>query len=635
MEKALKRITKPLAETAAAVKTFPEDCSSLMGKKCCVPGCRSGYAGEPKGAYKSAQSLGPSDPRVNEGKLGENSAVCSKHFKAIKFTMKFFVCSSYIKPKSNLMLVQFSDSDYQEASQDMWRHRTEPLKLRILKKEAVPFRSDNLPSYFSTSLPEPKSPTATSLSRHERAEQRVEDASEAFLRKDRISSLKDLQKKLDRTCMPRGIVEVEQDGELLFISIDKDKDVPMISFSMAVNESLEVRLCAHGLKVPMEKVSHLTGLESKVELCSQSRMPSNNVLKPCIDLLDGVLQDVEDGLQQKLLFIKDQLNLASKSPFQRRYSTLLLATAVMWHNISPALYRQIQSEGLITLPHDKYLQRISGGLSMQTGLPSATESYLRTRIEKLSTEERQFFEAERKIRFKSLVKVNKLTMTEVTDIFREPEEHKAKINEEGDKLLACLSSDNLCSESVVQLSGEEGVVYYIGGHIAKSLLKRTKCKSCSTLLAKSHSPPNLELLEDDEEGNSKKEEFLQLLNRGDLVTPSDLVYLTCMHALQLKAELFDDDYIQELFLASSYPQAVFVNILTKKISNTSASDSIFGQVCDSSHSFQAFVPFIAAKFFNCMSKNFVQSINDKIHAGRKRGNVKESSSVRKIAKLQS
>ncbi|QQP48639.1 Hypothetical protein FKW44_009013 [Caligus rogercresseyi] len=38
---------------------------------------------------------------------------------------------------------------------------------------------------------------------------------------------------------------------------------------MAVNESLEVSLCAQGLKVPIEKVSHLTGLESKVELCSQ------------------------------------------------------------------------------------------------------------------------------------------------------------------------------------------------------------------------------------------------------------------------------------------------------------------------------------------------------------------------------
>ncbi|QQP56558.1 Hypothetical protein FKW44_001256, partial [Caligus rogercresseyi] len=88
---------------------------------------------------------------------------------------------------------------------------------------------------------------------------------------------------------------------------------------------------------------------------------------------------------------------------------------------------------------------------------------------------------------------------------------------------------------------------------------------------------NLELLEGDEEGSSKKEEFLQLLNRGGLVTPSDLVYLTCMHALQLKAEFFDDDYTQELFLASSFLHAVFVNILTKKISNTSASDSIFGQ----------------------------------------------------------
>ncbi|QQP40341.1 Uncharacterized protein FKW44_014348, partial [Caligus rogercresseyi] len=126
-------------------------------------------------------------------------------------------------------------SDYQEASQDMWRHRTEPLKLHILKKKAVPSRYDNLPSYLSNVLPEPRSATAKSSSRHERASQRVEDASEAFLRKDRISSLKDLQKKLDRTCIPRGIVEVEQDGELLFISIEKDKEKDMISFWQSMN----------------------------------------------------------------------------------------------------------------------------------------------------------------------------------------------------------------------------------------------------------------------------------------------------------------------------------------------------------------------------------------------------------------
>ncbi|QQP36641.1 Hypothetical protein FKW44_021802 [Caligus rogercresseyi] len=85
--------------------------------------------------------------------------------------MKLFVCSSFIKQKSNLLFGQFSDSDYQEASQDMWRHRTEPLKLRILKMEAVPSRYDNLPAYLSTSLPEPRSATATSSSCHEQAAQ--------------------------------------------------------------------------------------------------------------------------------------------------------------------------------------------------------------------------------------------------------------------------------------------------------------------------------------------------------------------------------------------------------------------------------------------------------------------------------
>ena len=206
-----------------------------------------------------------------------------------------------------------------------------------------------------------------------------------------------------------------------------------------------------------------------------------------------------------------------------------------------------------------------------------------------------------------------------------------------EKLLSTLPSQELSAEC--KLSGEEGVVFYVAGYIARSILKKNKCESCQSLLIQSLSSPEICFADEDSgEKNAKtRMEFLQSVDRGGLVTPSELVYLTCMHALQLKKEVFDGGNVQKTFLSFTVPRDVFVSTLVRKISNTPDCASTLNQACEESHEFMTFVPQITKQFFNCVSKNFISGLNDTIHEGRKRGpqHPKDSQGTRKIAKLQS
>lgn len=53
----------------------------------------------------------------------------------------------------------------------------------------------------------------------------------------------------------------------------------------------------------------------------------------------------------------------------------------MWQNTSPALYRQIKNEGVLTLPTAKYVRRLSSGLDVDSGfeVSDATRAYLQAR----------------------------------------------------------------------------------------------------------------------------------------------------------------------------------------------------------------------------------------------------------------
>jgi hypothetical protein len=67
----------------------------------------------------------------------------------------------------------------------------------------------------------------------------VEAAAAAFLQMDEIGSLEEIKEKLDRSCMPSGIVEKSSSTELVFLNTMKDDNgIPTIGFYLQINDDL-------------------------------------------------------------------------------------------------------------------------------------------------------------------------------------------------------------------------------------------------------------------------------------------------------------------------------------------------------------------------------------------------------------
>jgi hypothetical protein len=263
----------------------------------------------------------------------------------------------------------FSDTDFIEESQDSNLHRPtrlDPLKLHLLKKDAVPSQFPNVASYLSSAAPEPRSETATSCSRRDREASRMDEAADVFLQEDEVESLEEMREKLDRSCLPKGIIEVEQDNQLFFLFFGNDSSSgPQVTFSLVISENMTVSMFSRGVKVQLAQIAHISGL-GRICKCSQvlnilsflkafseSALPRDDTIRHCILLLELLMLTADEDFKRKLCFIAEQLDLATKSRHQRRYSALLLATAVMWDNVSPALYHQIVAEELLSLPGEK------------------------------------------------------------------------------------------------------------------------------------------------------------------------------------------------------------------------------------------------------------------------------------------
>ena len=246
---------------------------------------------------------------------------------------------------------------------------------------------------------------------------------------------------------------------------------------------------------------------------------------------------------------------------------------------------------------------------------------------------RQVLEGEKKIRVRCLVKFNRLSMAEIGEIFKVTD--SSRIDEETTVLLSMLPTEQVLENPLDD--GEEGIVFYIAGYISRSILKRKnihghKCDSCIKMLTGDKELSEVEFLEDhgDSALQKAKEDFLKSIDRGGLVEPSELVYLVCTHALQLRDVLFKGGELQNTLLQTSCPQSVFVRVLINMIENKPEASVLFDQQCEKEHKFKDLIPTIAAKFFNCLSKNFAAKVNDEIHASKSVPQVMGQKSQKKL-----
>jgi hypothetical protein len=226
-------------------------------------------------------------------------------------------------------------------------------------------------------------------------------------------------------------------------------------------------------------------------------------------------------------------------------------------------------------------------------------------------------------------------MREIATEFGHQQEDQQLISYRVEEILSLI--EDMPLELDLTGDGGENIVYYLYGYIAKCLLKKVKCQCCIQLICESDEMPPLRFLDDHDEDEEQqtRNRFLEQVNRGGLVKPSDLVFLYCLHAHELHKLLFSTEEIKNEFLAQ-FPRVVFAEVLKKKLESCDTTGNLFTVQCAQGHDFSQYLKRVANTFCNCMLKNFVSEVNDKLHEGRKRATEgKESSSGRKIRKLQS
>ena len=232
-----------------------------------------------------------------------------------------------------------------------------------------------------------------------------------------------------------------------------------------------------------------------------------------------------------------------------------------------------------------------------------------------------------------MIKYANLDLQDLKGIFKDINTAEtAAIDSEANLLLDKICTD-LNAKSVTE--DDKAILIYISGYISRSLTKQVKCASCHTLLVKYNATPSLTLASDcphDENEVTAKENFLNTINS----TPSEILFLSTLHAQELFNLIFENNSLKVQLLASANPRSVF-EVFIETISSNENTAYLCDIMCEHSHPFRIFLERIAKTHFNMGSKNYVSEINSRIHSQKKRPNTnpKSSSVVRKQLKLQS
>jgi len=225
-------------------------------------------------------------------------------------------------------------------------------------------------------------------------------------------------------------------------------------------------------------------------------------------------------------------------------------------------------------------------------------------------------------------------MSDINDISNEMETDRLKKIEKNSSELIQELTDISFETTDCSPDSQQAIVYYVAGYIARSISKTVKCSSCRLLL----SPGNTITISFENDDIAKeeidaKEEFLLLMSRGGLLKPSDVLYVTCVHASQL----FHYMHKSKLLISLDNSRSIFCKIFKTKLSEKEHTSCILDHCCKDSHKFGNFIEKISVKMFNILSKNIISEINDGIHAQRKRPKKpkKRDQTSMKVRKLTS
>lgn len=238
---------------------------------------------------------------------------------------------------------------------------------------------------------------------------------------------------------------------------------------------------------------------------------------------------------------------------------------------------------------------------------------------------RQVVEGDRKIRALSLLKFSKVSLSEL-EVAVQPDctgsSSSSEIDAGADAIAAAVKFNVQPSMS------DAHIIFYVSGAISRSIVAATKCDSCREALI---CPTQLPALEIDDHLNLdvSSSEFLDSINRGGLVKPTDFVYQLSTHCWRVFEEIRNTADLKTKFLQHKGQRTLFCKIMDRATYNEEYLHLLFGRsMCTMGHDLQYHV---VRRFYNCVAKNFVKQITSEVSQqalppAKKRKIVKLSSS---------
>ena len=257
-----------------------------------------------------------------------------------------------------------------------------------MKPDDIPTIFPNCPSYISKKKPNERSQKATSASRQKHVDEH----------QDKVKTLEELFEKIVKNSdLDKYVTIVQKENKLMFMGFSLNNiDQLITEYCVVIYNDLSFNLwlkdvCVNEKGLGLWKDGKVTCCNNVISFISMLKsMCSNSVVgivEFCVHLLEGLLID-DESKARKFSFICEHLRLCSTPPNGRSYSSDLLTCSVLWENTSPSFYKQIISDGCLTLPSVRHIHRLTSAISVDTGLTESTIRYLNAHISKLEEREK-------------------------------------------------------------------------------------------------------------------------------------------------------------------------------------------------------------------------------------------------------
>lgn len=241
---------------------------------------------------------------------------------------------------------------------------------------------------------------------------------------------------------------------------------------------------------------------------------------------------------------------------------------------------------------------------------------------------RQVFESERKIKINSLAKFSCITMNFQEDFFL----NNTLTNHDDTLAAARCFADKITSLSNLFDfdDGDYAVAFYVAGYASNVIRKTVQCQFCISLFVGCFETPVTPPVFEAGCDKTLAERFMQQVNRGGLVYPSNSVFNLCLMCCFVFSSITQDAALKVKLLAHPKPRMLFVEIMCLVLEQNDLLYDYANATCSSYHSTNLLNKRVIAVLFNCLANNLIKEVNATATTSSGNSGIK-----RKIAKLNS